>query len=179
LPNNTLRRWLAVDSKPISQAVLQTLETLDGCTAWNVCEASLGFPCGAQLPEYCLCLTDNDEFVLELLRHNIRTYGPPRGNILVVWLLNPDVTADDTFRHLSPVAARHVLHKWNDSAMPDVPLATIVRDVLLPLETLGYLEKGDSKHLQAYSTPDTAVKHKIIAREITGRILPKLRRYQS
>jgi hypothetical protein len=177
LPNNTARHWLAVDSKLIAQAVLQTIETLDGSTAWNVCETSLGFPCAAQLPEYCLCLTDNDDFVLELLRRNIRTYGPPRGDILIVWLLNPAVNADATFRHLSPAAARRRLHRWESGAMLDIPLATIVRDVLLPLETLGYLEQGDSKYLQEYSNQTTAVKHEIIANELKEIIRPKLRRY--
>ncbi len=177
MSNNGTSRWLVVDSTPLSQAVLRTLEALDGVATWSIYEASRGFPCNALIPEYCLCLAENDNFVLDLLRNNIRAYGLPRRNPLIVWLLDPEAAGPAVFTHLSPAAARRVLHKWKNRAFPNMPLATVVRDVLLPLERLGYLATGDSKYLQTYADPKREIKHRLVAREIEGRILPELRFY--
>ena len=177
--NNAGTRWLAVDANPLSQAVLQTLEMLDGSAIWKLVDPSLGFPGGAAPPEYCLCLTesDTDSFVLELLRNNVRAYGPPGGQLLIVWLLDPGMYAAATFEHLSAIVARGFLHRWKNSAVPTVSLATMIHDVLLPLESLGYLGADDSKCLQEYANLGSAAEHSTIALEVEYLILQTLESY--
>lgn len=174
-----MAHWLAVDSRPLSRAVVQVLEMLDGGATWTIIDSRLDLPREAELPDFCLSLTENDNLVLELLHRNVRTYCLQSGSLPVFWLLDRDVEASATFDHLTPRVARRVLHKWKNRSMPDVPLQVIVSDILLPLEALGYLKRGDSRHLQKYADLEPQPKPDVIVREIEGRVFSRLERYLS
>jgi hypothetical protein len=128
-----------------------------------------------ELPEYCLCLPNDKELIVALLRRGIATYGLPWRCLHIVWLLDRPVAVRKVFRHLTPKFAYERLHEWKNEKTPSIPLSRILDEILRPLVSLGYLSREDIRAIAAFAKG--CRDHDLIEGEITGRIHDRLKRY--